>query len=41
MVSQYGKNYRHFYTTVAEHMGILNLAGKRLKNVKQLEIKMA
>ena len=31
----YGKTFRHFYTRAAEHMGISNLTGKRLKNVKQ------
>ena len=34
-VTYYGKTLRHFYTRVAEHMGISNLTGKRLKNVKQ------
>ena len=31
----YGKTYRHFFTRAAEHMGISNLTGKRLKCVKQ------
>ena len=31
----YGKTYRHFFTSAAEHMGISNLTGKRLKSVKQ------
>ena len=38
MVTIYGKTFRHFYTRVAEHMGIFNLIGKRLKNVKQSAI---
>ena len=32
-VTYYGKTFRHFYTTAAEHMGISNLTGKRPKNV--------
>ena len=36
--SFYGKTFRHFYTRAAEHMGISNLTGKRLKNVKQSAI---
>ena len=31
----YGKTYQHFFTRAAEHMGISNLTGKRVKNVKQ------
>ena len=31
----YGKTYRHFFTSSAEHMGISNLTGKRVKNVKE------
>ena len=34
----YGKLFRHFYTRAAEHNGISNLTGKRLKNVKQSAI---
>ena len=34
-VTYYGKAYRHFLTRAAEHMGISNLTGKRLKCVKQ------
>ena len=34
-VTYYGKTYRHFFTSAAEHMGISNLTGKRLKSVKQ------
>ena len=34
-VTYYGKTYRHFFTRAAEHMGISNLTGKRLKCVKQ------
>ena len=34
-VTFYGKTYRHFFTRAAEHMGISNLTGKRLKCVKQ------
>ena len=34
-VTYYGKTYRHFFTRAAEHMGISNLTGKRLKSVKQ------
>ena len=37
-VTYYGKTFRHFYTRAAEHMGISNLTGKRLKNVKQSAI---
>ena len=29
------KTYRHFFTKVAEHMGISNLKSKRVKNVKE------
>ena len=32
-VTYYGKTYRHFFTRAAEHMGISNLIGKRLKSV--------
>ena len=31
----YGKTYRHFFTRDAEHMGISNLTGKRVKNVEE------
>ena len=31
----YGKTYRHVFTRAAEHMGISNLTGKRVKNVKE------
>ena len=31
----YGKTYRHFFARAAEHMGISNLTGKRVKNVKE------
>ena len=34
-VTYYGKTYRHFFTGAAEHIGISNLTGKRLKCVKQ------
>ena len=34
-VTYYGKTYHHFFTRAAEHMGISNLTGKRLKSVKQ------
>ena len=34
-VTYYGKTFRHFYTRAAEHVGISNLTGKRLKNVKR------
>ena len=37
-VTYYGKTFRHFYTRAAEHMGISNLTGKRLKNVKHSAI---
>ena len=37
-VTYYGKTFRHFYTRAVEHMGISNLTGKRLKNVKQSAI---
>ena len=33
-VTFHGKTFCHFYTRAAEHMGISNLTGKRLKNVK-------
>ena len=34
-VTYYGKTYCHVFTRAAEHMGISNLTGKRLKCVKQ------
>ena len=34
-VTYYGKTCRHFFSRVAEHMGISNLTGKRFKCVKQ------
>ena len=37
-VTYYGKTFHHLYTRAAEHMGISNLTGKRLKNVKQSAI---
>ena len=37
-VTYYVKTFRHFYTRAAEHMGISNLTGQRLKNVKQSAI---
>ena len=37
-VTYYGKTYQHFFTRAAEHMGISNLIGKRLKSVKQSAI---
>ena len=37
-VTYYGKIFCPFYTRAAEHMGISNLTGKRLKNVKQSAI---
>ena len=37
-VTYYGKTFCHFYTRAAEHMGISDLTGKRLKNVKQSSI---
>ena len=37
-VTYYGKTYRHFFTRAAEHMGISNLTGKRVKNVKESAI---
>ena len=33
-VTYYGKTSHDFYTRTAEHMGISNLTGKRLKNFK-------
>ena len=33
-VTYYGKTYHHFFTRAAEHMGISNLTGKRLKCAK-------
>ena len=35
-VTYYGKTFPHFYTRAAEHMGISNLTGKRLKTVMQV-----
>ena len=37
-VTYYGKTFPHFYTRAAEHMGISNLTGKRLKTVMQSAI---
>ena len=37
-VTYNGKTFRHFYTRATEHMGISNLSGKCLKNVKQSAI---
>ena len=37
-VTYYGKTFRHFYTRAAKHIGISNLTGKCLKNVKQSAI---
>ena len=37
-VTYYGKTFRHFYTKAAEHMGISNITGKRLKTVMQSAI---
>ena len=37
-VTYCGKTFRHFYARQAEHMGMSNLTGKRLKNVKQSAI---
>ena len=37
-VTYYGKTFCHFYTRVDVHLGISNLTGKRLKNVKQFVI---
>ena len=34
-VTYYGKTYCHVFNRAAEHMGISNLTGKRLKFVKQ------
>ena len=34
-VTYYDKTYCHFFTRAAEHMGISNLTGNRLKCVKQ------
>ena len=36
--SYYGKTCHHFFTRAAEHMGISNLTGKRLKGVEQSAI---
>ena len=30
----YGKTYQHFFSLAAKYMGISNLTGKRVKNVK-------
>ena len=37
-VTYYGKTYHHFFTRAAEHMGISNLTGNRLKCVKKLTV---
>ena len=37
-VTYYGKNFNQFYIRAAEHMGISNLTGKRLKTVMQSAI---
>ena len=37
-VTYYGKTFRYFYTRTVEHMGISNLTGKCLKNIKQSAI---
>ena len=34
-VTYYGKTFHYFYTRAAEYMGISNLKGKHLRNVKQ------
>ena len=34
----YGKTYRHFFLRAAEHVGISNLTGKRVKNMKELSL---
>ena len=36
-VTYYGKTFCHFYTRAAEHMGISNLTGKRLKTLCSLQ----
>ena len=36
-LTYYGKTFRHFYTRAAEHMGISNLTGKRLKTLSSLQ----
>ena len=36
-ITYYRKTFRHFYTRVAEHMGISNLTGKRLKTLSSLQ----
>ena len=37
-VTYYWKTFRYFYTRAAEHMGICNLTGEHLENVKQSAI---
>ena len=37
-VTYYRKTFQHFYTRAAEHMGISNLTGNHLKNIKQSAI---
>ena len=32
------KTYCHFFTRAVEHMGVSNLTGKRLKNIKDLAV---
>ena len=34
----YGKTYRHFFARHAEHIGISNLIGKRVRNVNESEV---
>ena len=36
-VTYYGKTYCHFYTRMAEHMGVSNLTGKCLKKLSSLQ----
>ena len=37
-VTYYGKTFRYFFTRAFEHIGTSNLAGKRIKNAKELAI---
>ena len=38
VVTNNGKTYRHFFTRAVEHIGVSNLTGKRLKNIKDSDV---
>ena len=33
-LTYYGETYHHFFTRAGEHIGVSNLTGKRLRNIK-------